>query len=102
MNEATMVREAAWLVPLLLWLLGAMFVAVIALVVWLVNRFLEVGREFKKDVMTRLTAQDVATADVGKILATIKDLLALELSKIREKLVEHGVRIKTLEDHDDR
>ena len=98
MDASTMVREATWMIPLLLALLGAAFIAVIGLVVWLVNRFLEVGHEFKADVMDRLSKQDAVQADQSKLLGAIKDLLAQELSKIRERIVEHEIRIKTLED----
>ena len=91
MTDDTYMREAPWMIPLLVFLVIAMVGSVVGLVIWIAN-------SVRTDVKDRLDKQDAMQAEHGKILTAIKDLLQAEVHKLRSKWTHHEVRLQRLEE----
>ncbi len=110
MEAHSLASEATWMVPALVGTVVGLIGALVGLVVWAVNKFIdeakEAGGRFRTDVVDRLKKQDdvlAAQNDFMRVnsshLSAIKDLLTTEVHKLREKLVNHDVRITAVEGH---
>lgn len=92
-------RDAAWMVPLLVFVVTVLGGAAVGLIVWVVNRAIAIAMQFRVDVLARLEQQDNEQAAQRSILSEIKDLLRDEVNKIRQQLSSQGHRISRLEEH---
>lgn len=99
MDEHTIMREAPWMVPVLI----ASGVTLLALIAALI---VYIWTTFRSDIKDRLSAQDAALAGLIKTVGDIKELLQAEFSKIRDRLWEHHAkigdhhsRLRRLEEH---
>lgn len=106
LDTDTVLREALWMVPLLVALVVALVVALIGFVGWVVRHAIALGQQFRTDVMGRLEAQDTELAEARKervidrqIMVDIKDLLRDEVHKLRGRLWRHEARLGRLEEH---
>ncbi len=98
-------REAAWMVPLLAFVVTLLGGAAVGLIMWVVNRAIAIALQFRADVLARLDKQDNEQAaqrdeQVAQrgILSEIKDLLRDEINRLRQQLSSHGHRISRLEE----
>jgi len=70
-----------------------------ALIVWIVNKAVNLASQFREDVIGRLNTQDQEQAAQREILSSIRALLKDEVHKVRSKLWHHETRIGRLEEH---
>lgn len=99
MDTATASREAAWMLPLLVFAVTLLGGLAAGLIVWIVNKAVALATQFRTDVLARLEQQDNEQQAQRGILSEIKDLLRDEVNKLRQQLSSHGHRIARLEEH---
>ena len=106
MDPSTASHNADWMIPALITAMTVASAMVVGLIVWIVGKAIEVAKQFRADVLARLSMQDTEQAamrqeqaGMREILGAIKDLLQEELLKVRERMWHHDTRISRLEQH---
>lgn len=99
MDATTASREAAWMLPLLVFAVTLLGGLAAGLIIWIVNKAVALATQFRSDVLARLEQQDDEQKAQRSILSEIKDLLRDEVNKLRQQLSSHSHRIARLEEH---
>lgn len=105
-DSETMLREALWMIPLLIFIVVMLVAAVIGISGWVIRTAVRIGAQFRLDVLARLEAQDEELAEARKdraedrkIMVDIKELLKDEVHRLRGLFWKHDLRITRLEEH---